>query len=102
MRRYLLATVLLYAPVCTLAEDSSVDLPQPNYTREASDAEWLAHAVHFHGHLGPWATAGLRLGAAGPRVVDAKGYFGVQVVATGPLGSGIIDSGEEHAFTRTW
>ncbi|HUT90617.1 MAG TPA: formylmethanofuran dehydrogenase subunit E family protein [Thermoguttaceae bacterium] len=60
-------------------------LPQPHYERLGSDPEWLAYAAQFHGHLGPWATAGTRLGMAGLREVDAKGYFDVEVICEGPF-----------------
>ena len=60
-------------------------LPQPRYERRDSDPAWLAYAVQFHGHLGPWAVAGNRLGMAGLRAVGAKGYFDVEVTCQGPL-----------------
>ncbi len=60
-------------------------LPQPDYERLDSDPEWLAYAAQFHGHLGPWATAGIRLGMAGAGEVDATGYFDVDVVCEGPF-----------------
>jgi formylmethanofuran dehydrogenase subunit E len=60
-------------------------LPQPDYEPAASDPDWLAAAVQFHGHLGPWAVAGLRMGMAGRRAVEAEGYFDVAVTCHGPL-----------------
>jgi len=60
-------------------------LPQPDYGRRADDPAWLARVVQFHGHLGPAVVAGARLGAAGRRVVEAKGYFDVEVSVEGPL-----------------
>ena len=60
-------------------------LPKPHYRRDASDPEWLAYAVQFHGHLGPWATAGLRAGMAGRQAVEADGYFDLLVTVEGPL-----------------
>ena len=60
-------------------------LPRPDYERLDSDPEWLAYAAQFHGHLGPWATAGTRLGMAGVRAVDATGHFDVEVVCEGPF-----------------
>ena len=60
-------------------------LPTPDYERSASDPPWLAYAAQFHGHLGPWATAGTRLGMAGVKEVGAKGYFDVQVTCEGPF-----------------
>jgi formylmethanofuran dehydrogenase subunit E len=60
-------------------------LPQPHYQRLDSDPAWLAYAAQFHGHLGPWATAGTRLGMAGLRHVGAAGYFDVEVTCEGPF-----------------
>jgi len=60
-------------------------LPQPHYQRLDSDPAWLAYAAQFHGHLGPWATAGTRLGMAGLREVGAKGHFDVEVTCEGPF-----------------
>lgn len=60
-------------------------LPKPDYERLDSDPQWLAYAAQFHGHLGPWATAGTRLGMAGVREVGARGYFDVEVVCEGPF-----------------
>ncbi len=60
-------------------------LPKPEYSPDAADPAWLSYAAQFHGHLGPWATAGLRVGMAGRRAVEAKGYFDVKVVAGGPF-----------------
>lgn len=60
-------------------------LPQPHYRRVESDPAWLAYAAQFHGHLGPWATAGTRLGMAGLRHVGAEGYFDVEVTCEGPF-----------------
>jgi len=60
-------------------------LPRPDYGRRTDDPAWLARVVQFHGHLGPTAVAGARLGAAGRRAVEAKGYFDVEVTVEGPL-----------------
>ena len=60
-------------------------LPEPEYEPQPSDPAWLAYAAQFHGHLGPWATAGTRLGMAGLREVGAKGYFDVEVTCEGPF-----------------
>jgi len=61
------------------------ELPRPHYEPEDSDPQWLTLSVQFHGHLGPWATAGARLGMAGRRDVDAEGYFDVELTVEGPL-----------------
>jgi formylmethanofuran dehydrogenase subunit E len=60
-------------------------LPKPHYQRQASDPQWLADAVQFHGHLGPAAIAGVRVGMAGLRAVDAKGFFDIEVTCEGPM-----------------
>jgi formylmethanofuran dehydrogenase subunit E len=45
----------------------------------------LTQAVQFHGHLGPWAPAGLRAGMTGRDAVGARGYFDLEVTAEGPF-----------------
>jgi len=60
-------------------------LPKPHYHQAASDPAWLSYAVQFHGHLGPWAVAGLRSGMAARRAVEADGYFDLDVIVTGPM-----------------
>jgi hypothetical protein len=60
-------------------------LPHPDYHRQPSDSEWLVQVVQFHGHLGPAVVAGARMGVAGLRAVEAKGYFDVEVTCEGPL-----------------
>jgi len=60
-------------------------LPSPRYEPDASDPAWLSSAAQFHGHLGPWATAGLRAGVAGRRAIEADGYFDLLVVTVGPF-----------------
>jgi len=60
-------------------------LPKPHYHPVESDPDWLAAAVQFHGHLGPWATAGLRLGMAARKAAGAEGYFDLEVECHGPL-----------------
>jgi len=62
-----------------------VELPKPHYQPKPTDPAWLAQAVQFHGHLGPWATAGVRFGVAGRQAVGAQGYFDLQVRCQGPL-----------------
>jgi hypothetical protein len=53
MRFCLLIVVLPLLPQITLAGESQVELPKPDYARDAADPEWLAYAAQFHGHLGP-------------------------------------------------
>ena len=62
-----------------------VELPKPHYQPKPTDPAWLAQAVQFHGHLGPWATAGVRFGVAGRQAVGAQGYFDLEVRCQGPL-----------------
>ncbi len=62
-----------------------IELPKPHYHRAVSDPEWLVYATQFHGHLGPWAVAGLRAGAAGRLAVEAEGHFDVSVTVEGPF-----------------
>ena len=83
--RYLVLTLLCGLTAICFAEEPMCKLPQPHYHRLDSDPAWLAYAAQFHGHLGPWATAGTRLGMAGRREVGAKGYFDVQVTCEGPF-----------------
>lgn len=82
-----------------------MQLPEPHYHPDAKDPAWLRFAVQFHGHLGPWATAGLRLGAAAREAVAAPGYFGLTVTCHGPLEqpprSCFID-GVQVATGATW
>jgi formylmethanofuran dehydrogenase subunit E len=68
-----------------LAEEARPRLPQPQYDRQPTDPPWLAEIVQIHGHLGPAVVAGARMGMAGLRAVDAKGYFDVEVTCEGPL-----------------
>ncbi len=66
-------------------QEVKVDLPKPHYQPKPTDPPWLAQAVQFHGHLGPWAVSGIRFGAAGRRAVGAEGYFDLEVRCQGPL-----------------
>jgi formylmethanofuran dehydrogenase subunit E len=83
-RHFMLISVCGLTTMCSAGEPMH-KLPQPQYERLDSDPEWLAYAAQFHGHLGPWATAGTRLGMAGLQHVGAKGYFDVQVTCEGPF-----------------
>ena len=69
------AILLCVCGLVCLGREPMPQLPKPDYERLDSDPEWLAYAAQFHGHLGPWATAGTRLGMAGVREVGATGYF---------------------------
>ena len=60
-------------------------LPTPEYEPDATDPAWLKYAAQFHGHLGPWATAGLRAGMTARRAAEAKGHFDVQITVEGPF-----------------
>jgi len=85
MIRYVLAIWLSVVATSSLADDLIDRLPQPDYPRRSSDPMWLARVVEFHGHLGPAVVAGARIGMAGIRAVEAKGYFDVEVACEGPL-----------------
>ncbi len=60
-------------------------LPNPHFHAQPSDPPWLLQAVQFHGHLGPWAAAGLRMGMGACRAAGVHGYFDLEVEALGPL-----------------
>jgi len=86
MRGWILGWCLaLGAASLVMAEETMTRLPRPDFTPDPSDPPWLATAAQFHGHLGPWAAAGLRLGMAGREAVGARGYFDVDVEVLGPL-----------------
>jgi formylmethanofuran dehydrogenase subunit E len=104
MKYRVLIVVGLLMPDGVVAGEAEVELPKPDY-RRASDPDWLAYAAQFHGHLGPWATAGLRLGVAARRAAAAEGYFDVKVVVNGPFAkpprSCLLD-GVQVATGATW
>jgi len=75
----------LLGALCSVAEEPMSRLPDPEYQPQRSDPPWLRYAAQFHGHLGPWATAGTRLGMAARRAVAARGYFDIRVVCRGPF-----------------
>ena len=85
MTRSLMVMLLLGPATCCFAEEPMHELPKPHYQRNASDPHWLAYAAQFHGHLGPWAAAGLRVGMTARRAVDADGYFDIDVTVEGPF-----------------
>ncbi len=85
----MLRTIALLGVGCVamafVAGQPEPNLPKPQYRFEPTDPQWLRQAVQFHGHLGPWAAAGVRAGMAGLAAVEAKGYFDIEVQAFGPL-----------------
>ncbi len=83
--RFVTCCLLLAFTACCCAGEPAVELPKPKFKLEPSDPAWLGPAIQLHGHLGPWLVAGLRIGAAGLRAVEADGYFDVEVTAEGPL-----------------
>jgi formylmethanofuran dehydrogenase subunit E len=85
MLRCFLLVATLMCSVTALAKDPVAGLPTPHYRPQASDPEWLKVVVQFHGHLGPAVVAGARVGMAGLRAVDAKGYFDIDVTCEGPM-----------------
>lgn len=85
MKRSLLMIPLFGIATCCMVEEPMCRLPKPDYHQHPADPPWLTYAVRFHGHLGPWATAGLRAGMTGRDAVEARGYFDVEVTAEGPF-----------------
>jgi formylmethanofuran dehydrogenase subunit E len=85
MIRCLLLVCLMGIPAICLAERPVEFLPTPDYEPDAKDPAWLKYAAQFHGHLGPWAAAGLRAGMTARSAAGAKGYFDVQVTVEGPF-----------------
>ena len=85
MSRTILLLVLFGMPTMSIAAESGSQLPEPHYHPQDADPAWLATVVQFHGHLGPAAIAGTRMGMIGLRKVEAKGYFDVEVTCMGPL-----------------
>jgi formylmethanofuran dehydrogenase subunit E len=67
------------------AEEVAMPFPAPHYQPAPDDPAWLIASVQLHGHLGPWAVAGVRLGSAARRAVDAEGYFDLRVTCVGPF-----------------
>ncbi|MDP2939002.1 MAG: formylmethanofuran dehydrogenase subunit E family protein [Candidatus Omnitrophota bacterium] len=43
----------------------------------------LKSAEKFHGHLGPWLALGLLMGDYGLKKINARKYFGLEVIANG-------------------
>jgi formylmethanofuran dehydrogenase subunit E len=67
------------------ADEVAMPFPTPHYQPAPDDPAWLTASVQLHGHLGPWAVAGVRLGSAARRAVGADGYFDVAVTCIGPF-----------------
>lgn len=65
--------------------DMPVRQPRPRFDPRADDPQWLIDAVRFHGHLGPWAVLGLRLGQAILADLDCAGYFDIRIDVSGPI-----------------
>jgi formylmethanofuran dehydrogenase subunit E len=84
VRNALLVWLSAPAMVCVAAEPVN-RLPRPYYERQSNDPTWPAQVVQFHGHLGPSVVAGARIGMAGLRAIEAKGYFDVEIVCEGPF-----------------
>jgi len=85
MQRFLTTIVLLGLSTCCFGAEPMTRLPRPHFHPSAADPAWLAQAVQFHGHLGPWAIAGLRAGLCARGAVKADGYFDVDVTVEGPF-----------------
>lgn len=85
MKPSLAAEIVTGLLILVMAEPAETLLPRPHYEKQTSDPAWLACAVQFHGHLGPWATAGFRLGAAARQAVKADGYFDIEICCEGPF-----------------
>jgi len=64
---------------------TSARQPQPRFEPRPDDPDWLIEAVRLHGHLGPWAVAGLRLGQAALADLDCNGYFDIRIDVAGPI-----------------
>ncbi len=65
--------------------ESDARQPKQRYEPKPEDPAWLAEAVRLHGHLGPWAALGLRIGQAALEDLDCEGYFDIDVVVRGPI-----------------
>lgn len=66
-------------------DEAAMAFPTPHYTAAPDDPAWLTASVQLHGHLGPWAVAGVRLGSAARRAAGAEGYFDLRVMCIGPF-----------------
>jgi formylmethanofuran dehydrogenase subunit E len=79
----LILVTCLTAPGAEPAAELS--LPTPHFHQQPGDPAWLVQAVQFHGHLGPNAVIGVRMGLAGLKAVGARGYFDIEVHCQGPF-----------------
>jgi len=80
----LFLTMLAFGCPC-FGEEADRRLPTPHVEPRDDDPAWLVYAAQFHGHLGPWAAAGARLGMGGRDAVGARGYFDIRVTCCGPF-----------------
>ena len=68
-----------------MTEETPARQPRPRFEPRPDDPAWLVEAVRLHGHLGPWAVAGLRLGQAALADLDCSGYFDIRIDVSGPI-----------------
>ena len=54
------------------------------YVRNHSDPDWLADAARFHGHLGPWVTAGAMIGRDAVKHLGTPGHWKIEVICWMP------------------
>lgn len=57
----------------------------------------IEQGVHFHGHLGPFLVAGIRMGLLALEVLSSQGYFDIQAeseTGTGPPLSCLTDGAQ--------
>lgn len=65
--------------------DSVTRQPRQRYEPKPNDPTWLVESVRLHGHLGPWAALGVRIGQAALADLDCEGYFDIDVTVRGPI-----------------
>jgi formylmethanofuran dehydrogenase subunit E len=85
MLRSIMFLMLLGSSSLCFSQDIIENLPRPHYHKLDSDPAWMKHMAQLHGHLGPMVVFGARMGMAGLKAVDAKGYFDVDVTCEGPF-----------------
>lgn len=83
----MVSTLMLMTCIVPLGADAApaLSLPKPHFHQQPGDPAWLVQAVQFHGHLGPNAVIGVRMGVAGLKAAGARGYFDVEVTCEGPF-----------------